>query len=159
MEPCHCDPAIGCGLVKKGHWEIGGGYRATVTRAMAIVHQHGSARIEQLIYTLRCSKGPIDDPALLVRAFVGLSGGSEKVERALRILLADAWVAREAETQGHHGPAWPIIYRARRVWQKIGLSGKDYSKWMQAIWKACLFYWAAGEEGHCCIADACDFSI
>ena len=127
---------------------------------MAIVQQQGNPRIEQLIYTLRCSKGPMDDPALVVRSFMSLSGGSERMERAMRILLADAWVFREAN--GHHGAAWPIVYRARRAWQKMGLSGKDYSKWMNAIWKACLFYWAAGEEAqdNCCIADACcDFSI
>ena len=157
MDLCDCGQTDSCGLVKAGHWEIGGGYRATVVRARAIVMQSNAGeRIEQLVYMLRYSNEPIDDPALAVRSFMGLSGGSERMERALRILFADVWVAREAH--GLHA-AWPIVYRARRVWQRMGLSGNDYSKWMQAIWKACLFYWAAGEEGYCCIADACGFSI
>ena len=162
MGPCYCGQTDSCGLVKAGHWEISGGYRATVVRARAVVQQQCNAgeRVEQIVYTLRYSKEPMDDLAVVVRSFMSFSSGrSEKFERALRILFADAWVAREA--QGHHGAAWPIIYRARRLWQKMNLTGNDYSKWMNAIWKACLFYWAAGDEAQdsCCIADACDFSI
>ena len=160
MEPCHCDPASGCclSLVKPVHYEVGGGYRAAVARARAVVQQSNAGeRIEHLVYMLRYSQEQIADPARVVHAFMGLSGGgSEKMERAMRILFADAWVAREA--QGRHA-IWPIIYRARREWQKMHLSGKEYSRWMNALSKAALFYWAAGEEGYCCIADACDLSI
>ena len=159
MDPCPCADAAdnGWSRIKAGHWETGG-YRHAVWRALVLVRQ-GSAsdRIEQLAWVIGSSMGSLDDPASVVLSYMKLAGGCGKLEHAMRVLVADFWVFQEAK--GHHKiAAWPLIHRARRIWLKLCLSSTDFSKWMQATWKAALFYWAAaGEqgEGYCCVAEAC----
>ena len=165
-EPRGCGRRVGADaswyLVKEGHWESGG-YQHAVQRAHMLVLQSSSSarRIEQLACLIRCSTVSLYDAAAAVHSYMRLSGGSEKLEQAMRILFADSWVCREA-VQGQHGASWPLVLRARRLWQHMGLSSKEYSRWMLSITKAIRYYWAVGAEGHRrCVTDpfACDFSI
>ena len=152
MALCPCDgtdfDAAACGWssVKEGHWEIGGGgYRYTVLRARATVRQStASERIEQLVCMLCCSPETLLDPSHLVQRYMLLSGGCEALGRAMRILFADCWAFREAQQSA----TWPLIHRARKLWKHMNLSAKEYSRWMQAIWKAARFYWAVGTGTH-----------
>ena len=54
-----------------------------------------------------------------------------------------------------------LIYRARKLWKRMDLSSEAYSRWMQAIWKAALFYYATGVEPRDPASEAsgCVFSI
>ena len=129
-----------------------------VWRALVLVRQSSASdRIEQLAWVLGSSIGSLEDPAGVVLSYMKLASDCGRLEHAMRILVADSWVFQEAK--GHHEiAARPLIDRARRIWRKSCLSSTDFSKWMQAIWKAALFYWsAAGEqgEGYGCIAEAC----
>ena len=134
----------GWSLIKEGHWELGG-YKHAVIRARAVVRQSTfGGRIEQLVCMMCCSPETLQDPSRLVQRLMHLSGGCEALGRAMRILFADCWTFREAQQCA----TWPLIYRARKLWKQMHLSGKEYSRWMNAIWKAARFYWAVGVETH-----------
>ena len=166
MALCLCDgagvDAAACGWsqIKEGHWELGGGYRQTVLRARASVHQSSAGqRIEQLVCMLSCSPEALQDPAHAVRAYMKLSGGCEKLERCMRIMFADCWAYREAQVER---ATFQVTYRARKLWKQMNLPSEDYARWMQALTKAALFYYAAGVEprgGSAFEARGCVFSI
>ena len=145
LSPCCGADAAACGWsqIKEGHWELGDGYRHTVLRARAIVRQSTAGeRIEQLVCMLSCSPEVLQDPVHVVRSYMHLSGGSEKLGHAMRILFADCWTFKEAQGR----TTCQLIYRARKLWKRMDLSSEAYSRWMQAIWKAALFYYATGVE-------------
>ena len=143
LRPCADEAVCGWSQIKEGHWELGGGYRHTVLRARAIVRQSlAGERIEQLVCMMSCSPEVLEDPAHVVRSYMHLSGGCEELGHAMRILFADCWAFKEAQGRA----TFQLIYRARKLWKRMDLSSEAYSRWMQAIWKAALFYYAAGIE-------------
>ena len=150
-----CTDAGPWSFVKAGHWETFG-YRHTIWRAVMLVRKSsGGCRIEEMARVLGSSLVTMEDPAGAVHAYMRLSGGSEKLGRAMRVLAADYWVFFWRQRQVD--AAWPLIYSARKQWQTLGLSAESYSRWMQAIWKSVVFYWSAAREAvpGGCVADDC----
>ena len=152
-EPCIDTPVPGWSMIKAGHWELGVGYRETVLRAQALVRQSNSGeRIEQPVLCFGYST-EIDLAHVLPR-YMRLSGGSEKLGHALRILFADCWVFREMQ-QGTHATTTPVVKNAHKAWKKLGLPDEEFSRWMQAVSKAARFYWATGGEARSqCLSEA-----
>ena len=106
-------------MIKAGRWELGIRHRETVLRAQALGrHSSSGERIEQLLHCFGCFTEI--GPGHVLPRYMCLSGSSEKLGHALRILFADCWVFREMQ-QGTHATTTRVVKNARHTWRKLGL--------------------------------------